>query len=131
MESVSGYEMGEGLYLYSLVVNGQEMDTKRMILTKLFGIFIIIAYLCTLEARIVKSERKDYRPKTFEGLSVSMDDNGLSVDCGEDSCRICISDGDDFFDIADMAGSHTFSTIPASGYLCVTKSGYVPHKKWL
>ena len=36
MESVTvnGYELGEGLFLYSLIVNGQEIDTKRMILTK-------------------------------------------------------------------------------------------------
>jgi len=36
MESVSigGYELGEGMFLYSLVVNGQEIDTKRMIITK-------------------------------------------------------------------------------------------------
>jgi len=31
---VNGYELGEGLYLYSLVVNGSEIDTKRMIITK-------------------------------------------------------------------------------------------------
>ena len=36
MESVSinGYELGEGMFLYSLLVNGQEIDTKRMILSK-------------------------------------------------------------------------------------------------
>ena len=36
MESVSvnGYELGEGMFLYSLLVNGQEVDTKRMILSK-------------------------------------------------------------------------------------------------
>lgn len=36
MESVSigGYELGEGMFLYSLIVNGQEVDTKRMIITK-------------------------------------------------------------------------------------------------
>ena len=36
MESVSigGYELGEGMFLYSLVVNGQEIDTKRMIILK-------------------------------------------------------------------------------------------------
>ena len=36
MESVSvnGYELGEGMFLYSLVVNGKEIDTKRMILSK-------------------------------------------------------------------------------------------------
>lgn len=36
MESVSfrGYEIGEGMFLYSLIVNGQEIDTKRMIITK-------------------------------------------------------------------------------------------------
>ncbi|MBP5714934.1 MAG: T9SS type A sorting domain-containing protein [Prevotella sp.] len=36
MESVSigGYELGEGMFLYSLVVNGQEIDTKKMIITK-------------------------------------------------------------------------------------------------
>ena len=32
--TVNGYELGEGLYLYSLVVNGREIDTKRMIITK-------------------------------------------------------------------------------------------------
>ena len=31
--SVNGYELGEGMYLYTLIVNGCEMDTKRMILT--------------------------------------------------------------------------------------------------
>ena len=36
MESISigGYELGEGMFLYSLVVNGQEIDTKRMIISK-------------------------------------------------------------------------------------------------
>ena len=36
MESVSvnGYELGEGMFLYSLVINGVEIDTKRMILSK-------------------------------------------------------------------------------------------------
>ena len=36
MESVSigGYELGDGLFLYSLVVNGQVIDTKRMIISK-------------------------------------------------------------------------------------------------
>ena len=32
--SVNGYELGEGMFLYSLLVNGQEIDTKRMIITK-------------------------------------------------------------------------------------------------
>lgn len=32
--SVNGYELQAGIYLYSLVVNGQEIDTKRMILSK-------------------------------------------------------------------------------------------------
>lgn len=36
MESVSvgGYELGEGMFLYSLIVNGKEIDTKRMIIAK-------------------------------------------------------------------------------------------------
>lgn len=32
--SINGYELGEGMFLYSLLVNGQEVDTKRMIITK-------------------------------------------------------------------------------------------------
>ena len=32
--TISGYELGEGMFLYTLMVNGQEIDTKRMILTK-------------------------------------------------------------------------------------------------
>ena len=32
--TINGYELGEGLYLYSLVVNGREIDTKRMFLSK-------------------------------------------------------------------------------------------------
>ena len=29
-----GYELSAGIYLYSLVINGQEIDTKKMIITK-------------------------------------------------------------------------------------------------
>ena len=32
--SVGGYELGQGMFLYSLVVNGQEIDTKKMIISK-------------------------------------------------------------------------------------------------
>lgn len=32
--TIDGYEFPAGIYLYSLVVNGQEIDTKRMILSK-------------------------------------------------------------------------------------------------
>ena len=32
--SISGYELGEGMFLYSLIVNGKEIDTKKMIITK-------------------------------------------------------------------------------------------------
>ena len=36
MESVSigGYELGEGMFLYSLILNGQEIDTKKMVISK-------------------------------------------------------------------------------------------------
>jgi hypothetical protein len=32
--SVGGYELGEGMFLYSLIVNGQVIDTKRMVIIK-------------------------------------------------------------------------------------------------
>lgn len=32
--TVSGWELGEGMFLYSLIVNGKEIDTKRMIIAK-------------------------------------------------------------------------------------------------
>lgn len=32
--SIGGYELGEGLFLYSLIVNGQEIDTKKMVIIK-------------------------------------------------------------------------------------------------
>ena len=32
--AVNGYELPAGIYLYSLVINGQEIDTKKMIITK-------------------------------------------------------------------------------------------------
>ena len=32
--SVGGYELGEGMFLYSLIVNGQVIDTKRMVFSK-------------------------------------------------------------------------------------------------
>ena len=31
---INGYELAAGMYLYSLVIGGQEVDTKRMILSK-------------------------------------------------------------------------------------------------
>ena len=32
--TINGYELGQGMFLYSLVINGQETDTKKMIITK-------------------------------------------------------------------------------------------------
>ena len=32
--TINGYELAAGMYLYSLVVGGQEVDTKRMVLSK-------------------------------------------------------------------------------------------------
>ena len=32
--SIGGYELGEGMFLYSLIVNGQEIDTKKMVISK-------------------------------------------------------------------------------------------------
>ena len=32
--TINGYELSAGIYLYSLVINGKEIDTKRMILSK-------------------------------------------------------------------------------------------------
>lgn len=32
--SIAGWELGEGMFLYTLIVNGREIDTKRMIITK-------------------------------------------------------------------------------------------------
>lgn len=32
--NINGWELGEGMFLYTLMVNGREIDTKRMILSK-------------------------------------------------------------------------------------------------
>lgn len=32
--AVNGWELGEGMFLYTLIVNGREIDTKKMILSK-------------------------------------------------------------------------------------------------
>lgn len=32
--SINGWELGEGMFLYTLIVNGREIDTKRMVITK-------------------------------------------------------------------------------------------------
>ena len=32
--TINSYELGEGMFLYSLIVNGQEIDTKRMVISK-------------------------------------------------------------------------------------------------
>jgi len=32
--TISGYSLEPGMYLYTLVIDGKEVDTKRMILTK-------------------------------------------------------------------------------------------------
>ena len=31
---INGWELGEGMFLYTLMVNGQEVDTKKMIITR-------------------------------------------------------------------------------------------------
>ena len=32
--TINGYELSSGMYFYALTINGQEIDTKRMILSK-------------------------------------------------------------------------------------------------
>ena len=32
--TINSYEFGQGMFLYSLIINGQEIDTKKMIITK-------------------------------------------------------------------------------------------------
>ena len=32
--SINGWELGEGMFLYSLIINGQVIDTKRMVISK-------------------------------------------------------------------------------------------------
>lgn len=32
--TINGYELGQGMFLYSLVVNNQEVDTKKMVISK-------------------------------------------------------------------------------------------------
>lgn len=32
--TINSYELGQGMFLYSLVINGKEIDTKKMIITK-------------------------------------------------------------------------------------------------
>jgi len=32
--SIGDYELGEGMFLYSLIVNGQKAYTKKMIISK-------------------------------------------------------------------------------------------------
>ena len=32
--SIGGYELGEGMFLYSLIINGQEIDTKKMVIQR-------------------------------------------------------------------------------------------------
>lgn len=32
--SIGGYEIGEGMFLYSLIINGQEIDTKKMVIQR-------------------------------------------------------------------------------------------------
>lgn len=32
--TINGHELGQGMFLYSLIVNGQEIDTKKMVITK-------------------------------------------------------------------------------------------------
>ena len=32
--TINGYELGQGLFLYSLIINGQEIDTKKMVISK-------------------------------------------------------------------------------------------------
>ena len=32
--TINGYELGQGMFLYSLIINGQEIDTKKMVISK-------------------------------------------------------------------------------------------------
>lgn len=68
-------------------------------------------------------------PKKMDSVILSFYRNGLYVDAGLDSCRICVMDLDNdsnYYVVRDNVSTETFYTLPDRYSVCVTKQDYVP-----
>jgi len=68
-------------------------------------------------------------PKKMDSVILSFYRNGLYVDAGMDSCRICVMDLDNdsnYYVVRDNVSTETFYTLPDRYSVCVTKQDYVP-----
>lgn len=72
-------------------------------------------------------------PTVFEKASVCYQNGCLTVDAGEDSCRICVSSKSEeewnFYKVMDNTRQITLSDVPQSFTVCIVKDGHIPFCK--
>ena len=71
------------------------------------------------------------QPIRFENVSFHSNNGNLQVNTGTDSCRICImslaDNGASYYHVQTNTNNATFSSLPDSCSICITKPGYVPY----
>lgn len=70
-------------------------------------------------------------PLFFHGVSISYQNNGISINTGVPGCKVCMMStedmGNSYYEIQDSVSSAFFSNIPDECSICITKAGYIPY----
>lgn len=69
------------------------------------------------------------KPKLFSDIQISVNNNVCSITNNE-NCTACIMDietwGENYYSVKDNINNYTFTSVPDSFSICITKQGYVP-----
>ena len=69
-------------------------------------------------------------PKTINSLLIIRGVGEITVDAGQEGCRICVmsnsDNGESYYQVVEDAEVASFSNVPLDCSLCITKPGYVP-----
>lgn len=71
------------------------------------------------------------KPKKFENVTIAYNDNGVVINSGIDSCRICImsssDSGQSLYHVKHDTANDTIQNINDDTSICITKPGYIPY----
>ena len=71
-------------------------------------------------------------PNSFENITLKFDENKLTVDTGEEGCRICVmssNSGKSYYKVVSNTQTATFTGLCDGEIdICVTKEGYKPYR---
>lgn len=71
------------------------------------------------------------KPKKIEDANVNFKDGVLSISCGAQHYKVCVSsafdNGETFYEVENTFGNISFNNVPRDCYVCITREGYIPY----